>query len=57
MAIVLALAASVSWGLADFLAGLASRRISVPVVLLLVEGGGLVVIAAGRGPLGRALLR
>ncbi len=45
MAIVLALAASVSWGLADFLAGLASRRVSVPVVLLLVEGGGLVVIA------------
>jgi drug/metabolite transporter (DMT)-like permease len=44
MAIVLALAASASWGLADFLAGLASRRVSVPVVLLLVEGGGLVVI-------------
>ena len=44
MAIVLALAAAASWGLADFLAGLASRRISVPVVLLLVEGGGLVVI-------------
>jgi drug/metabolite transporter (DMT)-like permease len=45
MAIALALAAAVSWGLADFLAGLASRRVSVPVVLLLVEGGGLVVIA------------
>jgi drug/metabolite transporter (DMT)-like permease len=45
MAIVLALAAAASWGLADFLAGLASRRVSVPVVLLLVEGGGLVVIA------------
>ncbi len=44
MAIVLALAAAASWGLADFLAGLASRRVSVPVVLLLVEGGGLVVI-------------
>jgi drug/metabolite transporter (DMT)-like permease len=44
MAIALALAAAASWGLADFLAGLASRRISVPVVLLLVEGGGLVVI-------------
>jgi drug/metabolite transporter (DMT)-like permease len=46
MAIVLALAAAASWGLADFLAGLASRRISVPVVLLLVEGGGLIVILA-----------
>ena len=46
MAIVLALATSVSWGLADFLAGLASRRVSVPVVLLLVEGGGLVVMAS-----------
>jgi drug/metabolite transporter (DMT)-like permease len=45
MAIVLALAAAASWGLADFLAGLASRRVSVPVVLLLVEVGGLVVIA------------
>jgi drug/metabolite transporter (DMT)-like permease len=46
MAIALALAAAASWGLADFLAGLASRRFSVPIVLLLVEGGGLVVIAA-----------
>jgi drug/metabolite transporter (DMT)-like permease len=46
MAVVLALCAAASWGLADFLAGLASRRISVPVVLLLVEGGGLVVILA-----------
>src|SRR4051812_30575027 len=44
MAIALALAAAASWGLADFLAGLASRRVSVPVVLLLVECGGLVVI-------------
>jgi drug/metabolite transporter (DMT)-like permease len=46
MAIALALAAAVSWGIADFLAGLASRRVSVPVVLFLVEGGGLVVILA-----------
>ena len=43
MAIALALAAAASWGLADFLAGLASRRVSVPIVLLLVEGCGLVV--------------
>lgn len=46
MAIALALAAAASWGLADFIAGLASRRVSVPVVLFLVEGGGLVVIVA-----------
>ncbi|WP_445152621.1 EamA family transporter [Baekduia sp. Peel2402] len=46
MAIALALAAAASWGLADFLAGLASRRVNVPVVLFLVEGGGLVVIVA-----------
>jgi drug/metabolite transporter (DMT)-like permease len=46
MAIALALAAAASWGLADFLAGLASRRVSVPVVLFLVEGGGLIVILA-----------
>jgi drug/metabolite transporter (DMT)-like permease len=46
MAIALALAAAASWGTADFLAGLASRRLSVPLVLLFVEGGGLVVILA-----------
>jgi drug/metabolite transporter (DMT)-like permease len=46
MAVALALAAAASWGLADFLGGLASRRVSVPIVLLLVEGGGLVVIVA-----------
>jgi drug/metabolite transporter (DMT)-like permease len=45
MAVALALSAAVCWGLADFLAGLASRRVAVPVVLLLVEGGGLIVIA------------
>ncbi|MDX6703762.1 MAG: hypothetical protein QOF26_3988, partial [Baekduia sp.] len=30
MALILALTAAASWGLADFLAGLASRRIAVP---------------------------
>jgi uncharacterized membrane protein len=45
MAIALAITAAACWGLADFLAGLASRRVAVPIVLLLVEGGGLVVIA------------
>ncbi|MCW2984479.1 MAG: hypothetical protein JWR63_2049 [Conexibacter sp.] len=46
MAIALALIASACWGLSDFLAGLASRRVAVPFVLLLVEGGGLLVVAA-----------
>ncbi|QEC47172.1 DMT family transporter [Baekduia soli] len=46
MTVVLAIAAAASWGLADFLAGLASRRVAVPVVLALVEGGGLVVVLA-----------
>src|SRR5512147_821424 len=46
MAVVLALCAAASWGLADFLAGLASRRLSVPLVLLLVEAGGLIVVLA-----------
>ena len=45
LGISLALGAAVLWGVADFLAGLASRRIAVPVVLLLVEVGGLVVVA------------
>jgi drug/metabolite transporter (DMT)-like permease len=45
MAIALALTAAACWGLSDFLAGLASRRVSVPIVLLLVEAGGLLVIA------------
>ena len=44
MAIALAITAAACWGLADFLAGLASRRVAVPLVLLLVEGGGLAVI-------------
>jgi len=43
MAVALALTAAGCWGLADFLAGLASRVTAVPVVLLLVEGGGLIV--------------
>ncbi|HYF27899.1 MAG TPA: DMT family transporter [Baekduia sp.] len=46
LAITLAVSAAVLWGVADFLAGLASRRIAVPLVLLLVQAGGLVVIGA-----------
>jgi drug/metabolite transporter (DMT)-like permease len=44
MAIALAISAAACWGLADFLAGLASRRVAVPIVLLLVQLGGLVVV-------------
>jgi drug/metabolite transporter (DMT)-like permease len=50
--VLLALAASCCWGVADFTGGLQSRRVPVPVVLALVEGTGLVlttvvVVAAG----------
>lgn len=56
-AVLLALAASGCWGLADFAGGLKSRTIAVPVVLLLVEGTGLalvlaVVVATGEPPPG-----
>lgn len=44
IAVGLALGAACCWGVADFLAGLASRRVPVPNVLLLVESGGMVVI-------------
>jgi drug/metabolite transporter (DMT)-like permease len=42
--IALAIAAALCWGTSDFLAGLASRRFAVPLVLLVVEGGGLLVV-------------
>jgi drug/metabolite transporter (DMT)-like permease len=45
-AVLLALAASGCWGLADFAGGLKSRTIAVPVVLLLVEGTGLALVLA-----------
>jgi drug/metabolite transporter (DMT)-like permease len=52
--VLLALAASSCWGVADFLGGLQSKRVPVPVVLCLVEGTGLalvlVVIAATDEP-------
>src|SRR6266511_1420986 len=54
LAVALALAASSCWGVADFLGGLQSRRVAIPVVLCLVEGTGLslvlVVIAASGEP-------
>lgn len=54
-AVLLALAASASWGVSDFLGGLSSRRVPVATVLALSAPAGLVVIAAavairGEGP-------
>jgi len=46
LAVLLALAASSSWGLADFLGGLKSRSLPVPLVLLAVEGTGLALVLA-----------
>lgn len=43
--IFLALAASLSWGVADFGAGVGSRRLSVPVVIAASQAAGLVFIA------------
>jgi drug/metabolite transporter (DMT)-like permease len=42
--VLLALAASVSWGVADFLGGLTSRRLSLPAVMGFTTPIGLVVI-------------
>jgi drug/metabolite transporter (DMT)-like permease len=54
LAVALALAASSCWGVADFLGGLQSRTLPVPVVICVVEGTGLalvlVVIAAAGEP-------
>jgi drug/metabolite transporter (DMT)-like permease len=52
LAVALALAASACWGVADFTAGLKTRRLAVPLVLLLVQGVGClwvlaVVVATG----------
>jgi drug/metabolite transporter (DMT)-like permease len=53
--VLLSLAASSCWGMADFLGGLQSKRVPVPIVLLLVEGTGLagvlVIIAVTGEPL------
>lgn len=55
LAVALAFVASLSWGAADFTGGLKSRTIPTAVVLLLIEGVGLVLvltyIAATREPL------
>jgi len=43
--ILLALAASVSWGVADFGAGIGARRLRVPVVILASQAAGLAFVA------------
>jgi drug/metabolite transporter (DMT)-like permease len=43
--ILLALAASLSWGVADFGAGVGSRRLSIPIVIAASQAAGLVFIA------------
>jgi drug/metabolite transporter (DMT)-like permease len=57
LAPALALAASLSWGVADFVAGLWSRRLPLLTVLLIVQSAGLlsiglVVAVHGEGPPG-----
>jgi uncharacterized membrane protein len=42
--VLLSLAASCCWGVADFIGGLQTRRIAIPVVLAMVEGTGLVLV-------------
>ena len=44
--VLLSLAASSCWGVADFLGGLQSKRVPVVVVLCLVEGAGLLAVLA-----------
>jgi drug/metabolite transporter (DMT)-like permease len=54
-AVLLALCASMSWGVADFGAGIASRRLAVPLVLVGTQAAGLlfaatVVLVTGQDP-------
>jgi drug/metabolite transporter (DMT)-like permease len=44
VSIVLALAASLSWGVSDFLGGLTSRRLSIIAVLLISQAVGLIMV-------------
>jgi drug/metabolite transporter (DMT)-like permease len=46
IAVLLSLAASSCWGVADFLGGLQSKRVPVAVVLCVVEGAGLALVLA-----------
>jgi drug/metabolite transporter (DMT)-like permease len=44
MGLVMALLASVSWGVSDFLGGLKTRTVALPVVLAISQSAGLVVV-------------
>jgi len=60
--VLLSLAAACCWGVADFIGGLQSKRVAIPIVLAIVEGTGLVlvlVVVAATGepfPDGRTVL-
>jgi drug/metabolite transporter (DMT)-like permease len=60
--VLLSLAASCCWGVADFVGGMQSKRVAIPVVLAIVDGTGLVLVlivsaAAGEPmPGGRAVV-
>lgn len=45
LAVALALASSVAWGISDFIGGLKSRRLAVPAVLLVSQATGLALVA------------
>jgi len=47
LAIALSLFAAVSWGSGDFIGGIATKRLAVPVVLLFVEGTGFLFVVVG----------
>jgi drug/metabolite transporter (DMT)-like permease len=55
VAVARALAASWCWGVADFTGGLKTKRMPVPLVLLFVEGVGLVWVLAAIAASGEAL--
>jgi len=55
VAVALSLAASWCWGVADFTGGLKTRRLPVPLVLLFVEGIGLVWVLGAIAASGEAL--
>jgi drug/metabolite transporter (DMT)-like permease len=54
LAVALGLAASVSWGISDFLGGLKSRTLALLTVLVTSQGAGFVLIAAIVAVRGRA---
>ena len=62
LAVALALAASVAYGISDFLGGLTSRSVALLPVLLVLQGTALIllfmiVVSRGEGPGDRVLRR